>query len=121
VGEPTFQFFLNQKQHIAVISFLGSAGRDAVSQISRCNEVILSLDCRYIVLNFAGMSGSEPELDPAWVRLQVNIRESGKELLICGINPELKKRFTEFGIIRSYENVESLVEALQKIVSGAGK
>jgi anti-anti-sigma regulatory factor len=73
------------------------------------------------VLNFSGVPEILEELDPALVRLQGNIRISGKRLVVCGLTPALKKRFQESGIIRSSETAGSLVEALQKIVSAAEK
>lgn len=120
MSEENFQFFLNQKKHIAVVSFLGKCTVGSIPQFKKCQESIGALVCKHIVLNFAGVTQIAEELDPVLVRLQVNIRERDKELIVCGFSSDLKKRLIDSGIIRTYETTNTLVEALQKIVAASG-
>lgn len=121
MADGSFHYFLNQKKHVAVVSFLGNCDVPALAQLNACQEAIHGLVCEHIVLNFAGVPEISVELDPVLVRLQGNIRDSGKSLVICGLAPKLRKRLESSGIIRSFEVTASLVEALQKIVSVAVK
>jgi hypothetical protein len=116
-----FQYFLNQKKNIAVISFVGHAERSDVELWQKVIDVAQSVPCKFVVLNFVGVVEIEESLNPAIVRLQSAIRDSFREVLICGLHPGLYKRYNEKGMLRSYEVFPSLVEALQKIVAGGVK
>jgi len=120
VSTGGFEYFINQKRNVAVISFVGKADRSHIDHFAKCYDQVGALPCRFVVFNFTGVTGIAAELDPALVRLQVLVREAGREVSVCGLSSELKKRLTDSGIIRSYETYSSLVEALQKIVSSGG-
>lgn len=119
--DSDLQFFLNEKRYVAVISFVGSVKVSDFPQLSKCLEVVQSLRVRFLVFNCAGITLFEPDMEPALVKLQAAARDGGRQIFLCGLSPDLKKRFEGSGIVRGYELVPSLVEALQKIVGGAVK
>lgn len=112
-----FQFFVNEKRHVSVISFVGRIGPTDLAEINRCVEAIAFLRGKFLVFNLAGVTAMDEQFDPAFVRLQSVAREGGRQLFVCGLTADLKKRFSASGIIRTYEVVDTLVEALQKIAA----
>lgn len=111
-----FQFFVNEKRHISVISFVGRIGPADLMELNRCVEAIAFLRGKFLVFNLTGVTAMDEQFDPAFVKLQAVAREGERQLFVCGLNADLKKRFSASGIIRTYELADSLVEALQKIV-----
>ena len=99
-----------------VVSIVGPLTKENQPIFKECNEEILKLSSKWIILNFRDVS---PLVDLSYIelldQLQKKIREKPAFLRLSGVHPELRKVLQEKQIVRPEELVNNLSEALSSL------
>ncbi len=115
-----FHYFLNNKKHVLVVSFIGIGSGKDVDTFIKCQRETTQSTAKFVILNLSGLEDLAPEAFVFLVKLQSSIRDKGKHLYVCGLNRDLRINLVNRGVVREIEMTTGLFEALQKIISPNG-
>ena len=107
--------FWNKKTNIAVLSVNGDlCGENAPPLLAKIESDLEYAKFRFIILNVAGISSLSMDAFSHLVKLQTCLRNQCQDLLICGLNKQIRTACGAAGVIRENETCRSLPDALQK-------
>lgn len=115
--EDEFRYFINAKKHILVVSYLGILKKSGSELFSNCQKEILDSKSDSVIFNLTGLKDLANDMFPVFSNLQLSIRDQNRNIIVCGLNTNLRAPLQERGVIRNSEVVSTLIEALQKIIN----
>ena len=106
-----FRYVMGEKPELVVVLFYGK-----ISQ--RENEFLLEIEGLLkekpqliLLLNFHDVAVLMPAAHKALAKFQKSLRDAGKFLGICSLNPEIKLSLLQAGIIRESELFNNIPDA----------
>jgi anti-anti-sigma regulatory factor len=117
----TFQFFLAQRNTVAIVSLVGPLTAAAAGDLDKCAEALREAGARWVVLNFRDVPPTQDRTAlRALAQLQKQAREAAAGLFLTGVHPKLRAFLQDRGVIRPHELLDSVRDAIEAILKAGG-
>lgn len=110
-----FNYVFGEKEDVLLVLFQGGLSGKEVPLLEQCESELKTKSAKIIIFVFRDVPRFIPGAHPTFVRIQKNLRDSGKVIGNCNLSPEVKESLRVNGIVRGSEIYNSIPEAWKEL------
>lgn len=111
--QDRLEFFIAQKNDVAVVTLVGPVNRDNMAKLEECCLKVMEIGAALLIFNLRDIRDvKEPFVRP-FAQMLASARKKG-DVKISGLSPQHKEVLANFGLLRQTELANNLNDAVQR-------